>query len=100
MSTKVQKKSLWWMIDAGGTMLIASGYKRVLIGRSQTTGLPMIAGNQNLILGLLNNKYVEKVGPMLYQITKLGRKAAGKQRPNPADHCNIPHTNHKYRRVC
>lgn len=100
MSTKVQRKVLWWMIDAGGEMVITSGHKRVLIGKLTTTQEPAIAGNQNLIFGLINNKYVERIGTepgtieyLRYRITNVGRKAAGKERPDPAEHCNVPHRN-------
>ena len=84
-------------------MLISPGYKRVLIGKRLSSGEPMIAGNQNLIFGLLANKYVERVGEagteagLSYRITEAGRKAAGKKRPDPAEHCNVPHRNHRYK---
>ena len=120
MATKVQKKVLWWMLDNGGELFICTGNKRVLFAHTDVLGKPnelFCKGNDNLVGGLLANKFAERVGPCptaplnsdqwklelhlfhRFRITDTGRKAAGKERPDPREHCNVPHRNKVYRRT-
>lgn len=116
MPTKVQKKVLWWMIDNGGEIYITTGNKRVLYSHTNSFGKESemyCKGNENLTGGLLANGYTERmfkvteVNQILtrdeqfllhrFKITEKGIKAAGKNRPDPSEHSNVPHRNKRYR---
>jgi hypothetical protein len=116
MPTKVQKKVLWWIIDNGGELYIMSGHKRVLFDYTSTFGKPnemFCRGNDNLIGGLEANVYAERMFKITevnqnltqaerflfhrFKITEKGIKAAGKNRPDPSEHSNVPHRNKRYK---
>lgn len=89
MTTKVQRRALWWMLDHGGEIMIVTGHKTTRLAKTRATQQPVIAGSANLLHGLKCNLFIVPVGipwdDHLYRITDAGRKAAGNQRPE--DQC-------------
>lgn len=84
MATRVQRKVLWAMLDNGGEILIATGYKTVKLGTVKTTakqyaGQTIVCGNLNLTGGLQNMKFAEPIGDMRWRITDAGRDAMGRR---------------------
>ena len=104
------------MIDNGGELYITTGNKRVLYSHTDAFGKPremFCKGNENLTFGLEANKYAERMFKYTevnqvatpeqrillhrWKITPKGIAAAGKERPDPEEHSNIPHRNHVYK---
>lgn len=79
MPTPVQRKVCAWIVENGGEMSIASGHKTVRRGTIRSgkyAGQTAVAGNLNLIDGLMNNRFVEQLEWGRYRITDAGRKIA------------------------
>lgn len=95
MATKVQRKSLWHMINHGGEALIFTG-KKSTDWRVSKFNVAVIYGSANLLWGLKSNGWIEnhptqheaQYGQSAYRITPKGIKAAGKKEPTMvATHC-------------
>lgn len=88
MATKVQRATLWHMIDNGGKALIFTGQKSTEWGHNSKCGA-VVCGSMCLLFGLTANKWIEKDGNpefsqyanQSFKITGKGIAAAGKYRP-------------------
>lgn len=79
MATQVQKRVLKWMADAGGELVIMTGFKQTDLRSLKSTGAPCVITSSNVMDGLRNNQFVEKVKPdeygraITYRLADAGR---------------------------
>lgn len=84
MATDVQKRVLKWIAAAGGEIVIMTGFKRTELRSLKSSGAPCIITSTNVVDGLRNNKFVERVKPdefgrsITYRLADAGRAQTAK----------------------
>lgn len=82
MATDVQRRVIKWMADAGGEIVICTGFKKTRQATLRETGALCIATSVNVVDGLINNRLVEKSKPaeygrsITYRLVEAGRVLA------------------------
>lgn len=88
MATQIQKMVLQWMAQAGGEMLICTGFKKTREATLKASDTPCIATSVNVVGGLTNpgNRYIEKKDQnefgraVTYRLTDAGREVLARMR--------------------